>query len=129
MRLFLTAILICAEMYGCVCEPNIAIAFKTVETEVISNNLLVVNSNLATYNTAIQKNTEELKKQTLEYRELMNNEAVVAMELKKVLFELHKAVEAQSVKNRALSQDIQGVLKQNEGMVVIRQKLLQNSGK
>lgn len=129
MRLLLTIILICGEMYGCVCEPNIAIAFQTVETEVISNNLLVVNSNLATYNAAIQKNTEELKKQTLEYRELMNNEAVVAIELKKVLFELHKAVESQSVKNRTLSQDIQGVLKQNEGMVVIRQKMLQNSGK
>jgi hypothetical protein len=125
MKKIIVSIFISIQAFGCVCEPNIAAAFNAVEKEVIANNLSIVNSNLDAYNANIRKNTELLKAQTDEYRQLMSNEAAIALELKKVLFEIQKAIEAQSVKNRALSQDVQGVFKQNEHLIIMRQKILE----
>lgn len=109
--------------FGCVCEPNILLAFQQVEQEVLTNNILVVNTNLNTYNSEIKKNTTGLKRQTPEYKKLVEHEAALALKLEQTLFELRKLTDIQANKNKVLAEEIQVILKQNESLS-ITQKIL-----
>lgn len=112
-------------LFGCVCQSVIDQTFQNVEKEVLTDNLKKVNSNLGTYNQDIQQTTNALKKQTPEYKKLVEHEAALALKLQQALFELAKLVDAQSVKNKMLSEEIHTILKNNEGLIIIEKKLLE----
>lgn len=112
-------------LFGCVCQSVIDQTFQNVEKEVLTNNLKKVNTNLGTYNNDIKNTTDALKKQTPEYKKLVDHEAVLALKLQQALFELTKLADAQSIKNKMLTEEIQAVLKENEGLIIIEKKLLE----
>lgn len=112
-------------LFGCVCDIPIKQAFSTMETTIILNHLQPINSSLNSYANAIQKNTDEIKNETAEYKKLIKNESILTLKLEELLFNIKKENEVQSIKNQIISENIQILLKQNEGIVIGEKKLIE----
>lgn len=93
MKTIIIALLTVSALNACVCSPVITSAFKSIETEVIKNNLSPLKKNLTTLNQSVEKNIKTAKDATPLI--IKSNTAYIekVIEAKKILFQLNKQIQ------------------------------------
>lgn len=119
----LLGVMLASSVEACVCEPNIIQVFMDIERVMLTENLIPIDRNLEAYAAQIEKNTQELKAQTVEYKALVQHEAALALVLEKQLFELKKVNDLSSNVNKIKALGAEAVFKQQENESIYFQKL------